>query len=306
MLIHPDFEQARECPEGGDVILTTRCDLKTTLESGQTFAFQTDANAGASSYASYGVADGRPARVTESDGMFRIKCRAEDGPFFRRYFDLDASYAESLFKYTNPENAIRPEYSNGMAFLAACVGAYGDLRILRQPLWETICEFILSANNNIKRIQSLYMRISQNFGEAIEWDGLALHSFPAPARLAAATEAELSGLKLGYRAPYLLETAKRIAEEGLPDLDSLTYEQALKRLTSYKGVGEKVADCVLLFAAGHRTAFPVDVWMERALCDKFGMHGTRRELKAEAIRLFGDDSGIVQQFLFHGIRSGLG
>jgi len=176
---------------------------------------------------------------------------------------------------------------------------------LRQPVWETICAFIISANNNIKNIKNAYQRLSRQYGEAVAWDGRAFYAFPAPPALAGASEAELRSLSLGYRAPYLLETAGAIAADGLPDLDAMPYEQALKYLMKLRGVGEKVADCVLLFSTAHMRAFPVDVWIERALREHYGMEGSRGALKRRAQSLFGDSAGLAQQFMFHGIRNRL-
>jgi 3-methyladenine DNA glycosylase/8-oxoguanine DNA glycosylase len=200
-------------------------------------------------------------------------------------------------------NAKNGAYGKGRRFLTECVAAYPDLRLLRQPVWETICGFIISANNNLKRIASIYGRISENIGEPAEWAGKTLYSFPSASKLAAAGEDALRSLGLGYRAPYLSDTAKTVAVCGLPDLDGMPYEGAHKYLSNLRGVGEKVADCVLLFSTKHRNAFPVDVWMERVLREYYGMSGSRHKIKLEAQSLFGDAAGLVQQFLFHGVRN---
>jgi len=292
----------------------TDYDLDATLASGQTFAF----SAAPRGYS--GIAGGRPAEIERLGGGYDIICRDSDADFWRRYFDLDASYEQLIGGFLGsqgaeggvqaaaarmPEGSAAGGFDEGKRFLAKCAVAFGGLRLLRQPAWETVCEFIISANNNIKRIGSIYKRISERHGEKTEWDGRVYSAFPAPAVLAALDELELKTLGLGYRAPYLLATAREISENGLPDLDAMEYGDALKLLMKYRGVGEKVADCVLLFSTRHRNAFPIDVWIERALRERFGMDGTRRELKRRAQETFGEAAGVAQQFIFYGMISKL-
>ena len=275
-------------------------------------------------------------------GGFDIKCRDADAGFWRRYFDLDRQYGALLEPYlergddgdgvhgsggsggssgsaadagTPGGGAISDagtpggggaNYHTGGIFLARCVGAYGGLRLLRQPVWETICGFIISANNNVRRIETIYRRISEKFGESLDWDGRRFYAFPSAEVLADAGDEGLRSLGLGYRAPYIRETARAIADGGLPGYDDMEYGDALKSLTGLRGVGEKVADCVLLCATRHQEAFPVDVWIKRAMNVYYGMDGSNRALKREAQDLFGRAAGLAQLFLFHGIRSGAG
>ena len=124
------------------------------------------------------------------------------------------------------------------------------------------------------------------------------------ALLAAAGEACLRSMGFGYRAPYLVETARRVAD-GF-DLDGLTrcdYETAHRALVTLPGVGDKVACCVQLFSLGDRSAFPVDVWVRRAMRDWLGID--KKDVRAEALRLFGPQAGLVQQYLFHCARTGI-
>lgn len=209
----------------------------------------------------------------------------------RHYLDLDRDYA-----------AIAAEYAH---IPAACeaVGLFPGLRVLNQPPWEALIAFILSANNNVTRIRALVRALCEHCGQRL--DG-GLYAFPTPERLADCDEAELRALKVGYRAPYLIETARRI-RDGFP-LDTLRYmpyEEAHKQLTTLPGVGDKVADCVLLFGCGHAEAFPVDVWVARLLRDWFGLTGdSRPALAREARARLGDHAGLMQQFLFHAARVG--
>ena len=210
-------------------------------------------------------------------------------PRLRRYLDLDRDYA-----------SIREEYADipaAQAAFATCPG----LRVLDQPPWEALFSFILSANNNVVRIRSLVYALSSAYGS--EADGL--YGIPGPEAVAGATESELRALGAGYRAPYLIETARAVCE-GFPleALRDMPYEEAHARLTTLKGVGDKVADCVLLFGGGHAEAFPVDTWVAKLLHEWFGMRGSRRHLARMARERFGAHGGILQQFLFHAARTG--
>ena len=327
-----------------NAVIYTRFDIGATLASGQTFAFREDGGGFWGIVDGRPVRIKKPGGEGEGAGgegegagadgsAYEIICREDDACFWRNYFDLESSYDLLLkdFIYNDDrrdgaaadahddaasgsrddaasdvrDDAASDVRDAGKAFLSACVKAFGGLRLLRQPVWESVCAFIISANNNIKRIESIYMRLSERYGDALTWAGHNFCRFPTPRQLAAADVQSLQAAGLGYRAPYIFETANVIHKYGLPDLDALDYDRALKELQKLKGVGEKVADCVLLFSTRHRIAFPVDVWMERVLNMHYGMDGTRAQIKRNAQALFGDAAGVAQQFLFHGMRTNL-
>ena len=215
-------------------------------------------------------------------------CGVDD---LRRYIDLDRDYA-----------AIAAEYAH---IPAACeaVRLFPGLRVLNQPPWEALIAFILSANNNVARIRTLVRALCAHCGQ--RFDG-GLYAFPTPERLADCAEPELRALKVGYRAPFLIETARRV-RDGFPleALRDMPYDAAHGKLTTLPGVGDKVADCVLLFGCGHTEAFPVDVWVARLLRDWFHLTCTSRPaLAREARNRLGEHAGIMQQFLFHAARVG--
>lgn len=218
----------------------------------------------------------------------------EETLFLRNYLDLDRDYA-----------AVQAEFA---AFPAAkrAMELYPGLRVLNQPAWETVLSFIISANNNVGRITKLVHALAENYGECVETDVGPLYGVPQPERLAVLDENELRALGFGYRAPYIIKTARMVAD-GFP-LDALvemSYEDAHKLLTTLSGVGDKVADCILLFGCRHASAFPVDVWVERLLGDWFGMHArSRAALKKQARKAFGAHGGLMQQYLFHAARMG--
>lgn len=215
--------------------------------------------------------------------------------FWYDYFDMDRDYAALPQKFGWHDK------------MAAALQAAEGLRVLRQPAWDTLLSFILSANNNVGRIRTLVAALSQNFGTPVQTRYGTAHAIPTASQLSLATEAELRALGCGYRAPYLTETSARVAN-GF-DLDALRdapYEEAHQALTGLKGVGDKVADCVCLFGLHHSCAFPVDVWVERLLIAWFGMEKkSRKAMAKQAMELLGGDAGIIQQYLFHCARLGL-
>lgn len=207
----------------------------------------------------------------------------------RRYLDLERDYGE-----------LAREYDELPAAREAFACSPG-LRVLNQPPWEALFSFILSANNNVVRIRSLVYALSRAYG--VEADGL--YGIPAPDAIAQAPESALRSLGVGYRAPQLIRTARAVCD-GFPlgALQGMPYEEAHAQLVQLPGVGDKVADCVLLFGCGHAEAFPVDVWVARLMANWFGEHGTRRQLAARARERFGPHAGILQQYLFHAARTG--
>ena len=149
-------------------------------------------------------------------------------------------------------------------------------------------------------------KLSELLGEKYTIDNHEIFALPAPKVLAAAEETELRKIGVGYRAPYLINTARMVCE-GFPinELRNMDYESAHKLLTSLPGVGDKVADCVLLFGCGHSSAFPVDVWVERVLKSWFGLGNCgKKKMCSTARALLGPNCGIMQQFLFHAARMG--
>ncbi len=194
--------------------------------------------------------------------------------------------------------------------MRAALNACHGLRLLRQDPWECLASFILSSSKQIVQIQQITSLLCERYGELLPVaPGCpAAFAFPSPARLARATEAELRACKMGFRAPYLLATARLIAsgQFDLARLHARPVEVARAELMSLPGVGQKIADCILLFAYGVQSAFPVDVWMVRALRQ---LYFPRRRISLQRLHQFaathfGPRAGYAQQYLFHHIRTG--
>ena len=240
-----------------------------------------------------GIVRNAPVRLYRSaDGV----CAGGDvdAAELRRYLDLDRDYAALAREFAHIPAAER------------AIALYPGLRVLNQDPWEALLSFILSANNNVRRIRSLVEALCDALGEEFALDGHVLHGFPSPERLASCEESLLRGLGVGYRAPYLIGTARAVLD-GFPlwRLKEMDYFVAHRLLTSLPGVGDKVADCVLLFGCGQTSAFPVDVWVQKLLDSWFGICGcSRKQMMLRAQALLGPHAGLLQQFLFHAARMG--
>jgi N-glycosylase/DNA lyase len=182
------------------------------------------------------------------------------------------------------------------------------LRLLRQDPWECLASFILSSTKQIVQIQQIVAELCFRFGTslAVPPGHLPVYSFPSAEALANTAESELRACKMGFRAPNLLKTARMVTagEVDLQRLFSLDVEQAREELIRFPGVGNKIANCVLLFGFGFQQAFPVDVWVMKALKDLYfpKRRPSAKRLARFTATYFGPYAGYAQQYLFHYMR----
>lgn len=194
--------------------------------------------------------------------------------------------------------------------LRAAAAYCGQLRLLRQPAWECLATFITSAVKQVSHIAQISGHLRRAYGQSVPFAGHTYHTYPTPAALAEAPERDLrEHARLGWRAPHLRATAEIIAGGGfdLAAPRTLPLPEARKALCALPGVGEKVANCVLLFAYERLEAFPVDVWIERMLRELYFPgrdHVTAGEIRDFAAGYFGPYGGYAQQLLFHHGRAG--
>ena len=184
------------------------------------------------------------------------------------------------------------------AHLARCLKAFPGLRLLRQPLEETLLCFLCSANKQIVQIKQMVELLARRRGREI---APGFHRLPTWAELAASSEEDLRACLLGFRARYVKGTAQVLAGNGgwFTRLESLPYREARERLCELPGVGEKITDCVLLFGAGRLEAFPVDVWITRTMELRYGLDGwTPQQIAHFGRAHFGASAGLAQQYLF--------
>ena len=268
-------------------------DLAATLTSGQAFRWRRCGDAWE------GVVAGRWVKLHQEENRI-VAWTAEaqrDWDWLQDYLQIGVDLEEVLATFPN-DDAMR-------ASVTACRG----LRLLRQEPWECLASFILSSTKQIVQIQQIVRALCECFGSQVAAPAAhdAPYAFPTPEQVASAAERDLRACKMGFRAPNLLATAKMVAAgeidlERLADQDCETARTALVQLP---GVGEKIANCVLLFAYGFQDAFPVDVWVRKALLQ---LYFPRRRPSPQRLErfirtYFGPNSGYAQQYLFHYMRT---
>ncbi len=267
--------------------------LAETLASGQAFRWKQE---GASWT---GVVGHRWVRLTATaEGLTAEAVEpVGDWSWLKDYLQLEVDLSAILRTFPDDEpmrQAIR--FSQG-------------LRLLKQAPWECLASFILSSTKQIVQIQQIVTLLCERYGEPVPTPGECppAFSFPAPQRLVQVSERELRLCKMGFRAPYLLGTARLVASEqmNLESLRTTPVEKAREALLSLPGVGRKIADCVLLFAYGFHSAFPVDVWVMKGLTELYypRRRPTLKRLHEFSATHFGPYGGYAQQYLFHFMRT---
>jgi len=261
--------------------------LELTLNSGQAFHWKREGGGW------LGAIGEAAVYLEQRDGELLVNAGAEDAA--SNYLALDHPLEE--IAATFPQDPVTQEA------LSFCRG----MRILRQPHWEALATFITSSMKQVAHIAQISHTLRLRFGRPLEWEGRTLHSYPLPKAMAALAEADLRACALGYRAANLLGSAQRVASgeanlEKIAELSDLEAQMALRELP---GVGEKVANCALLFGFERLKAFPVDVWIERVIRERYfkkRQKVTPATLRAFCAKSFGPYGGYAQQYLFHHAR----
>lgn len=272
-------------------------DLDATMNSGQVFAWEQYENVWA------GVVGGRWVTLQSfSDGIRAITTTPQKEWFWLKDFlqtDVHLRTVVATFPANDPH-------------LRSAVVACHGLRLLRQDPWECLASFILSSTKQIVQIRQIVRTLCERYGTPVAvGDGhKAAFAFPTAEQIADLSETDLRQCKMGFRAKYLLAAARRVAtgELALEGIRQMSLPAARDELIKLPGVGEKIADCVLLFAYGFPAAFPVDVWIARAL-SQFYFRGRKKrpgQLRRFAAQHFGPNAGYAQQYLFHHIRTKIG
>jgi N-glycosylase/DNA lyase len=233
------------------------------------------------------------SRKRDSRQPVTARDNPEKSPGLQNYLALDCSLPQILATFPNDPP------------LRQAVQEHHGLRVIRQKPWECLASFMASSTKQIVQIRQIVGLLAQRFGEPIDDTH---HAFPTASVIARATHQQLWDCKLGFRAKNLLAAAQMI-DGGNLDLDalrSMEYERALEALMKLPGVGEKIANCTLLFACGFNHAFPIDVWIDRAL-RRIYFNGRKRvrarELREFARSHFGPYAGWAQQYLFYNERT---
>ena len=273
-------------------------DLEKTLDSAQVFHWQKSGNGFVGTIGDRAVYVEQCAEVLKvRDGEPRSATREPHGlpGIVARYFALDHPLAQICDSFPkDPVMNVARDFCRG-------------LRIVRQPKWECLATFICSSLKQVAHIRQISLALRKRFGEERRIDDHFVYSFPSARRLAQASQKELLDCKLGYRAKNLRATA-RLVSSGQADLaawSTLSDAELRKRLCALRGVGPKIANCVMLFAYERLRAFPIDVWIERVLKQHY--FWGRRKMSAPRLRqfsetYFGEHGGYAQQYLFHHAR----
>lgn len=258
-------------------IVKRNFDLKQIAESGQAFRWHTFKEG----YIL--IAHHECIYIREEDDSIIID---SDSEHWLNYFDLNRDYQKIIDHYANKDDYLKKATDFG-----------SGIRVLRQDPFEMIITFIISANNNIKRITESIKQLSSRYGSYLRsFDGVDYYDFPTIEQFKKLTIEDFRNCGVGYRDKYLYELVQTISIEDVYDwqaLDDLELKAALLRL---KGVGEKVANCILLFGYHRVEGFPIDTWIKKVLLEAYGVENNQQAFAEDYFKPYG---GIAQQYLFY-------
>lgn len=252
------------------------------LECGQVFSYKKND----SSYEVYS----KDKRAIANENDKYIEIISNDIEYFENYFDLNTNYS-----------VIKKQLIKSHNYLKEAIIFGSGIRILKQDPFETIISFIISANNNIKRIQKILFAIRERFGKN-KGDYFA---FPTIKQLQKASEQDFKNLGAGYRAKYLVNACKYLSESLINKMKLLNTHDLNIELLKIMGVGQKVADCIMLFAFGKQDVFPVDTWIEKVYNTYYEEEHNRKNIRLSLLQKFGNYSGYAQQYFFYSQRSNI-
>ena len=277
--------------------------LKDVLECGQCFHFQrTDNGLNQGEYEADIVYRDRLLHIKEEPDTYGVRLtffntdELEYENIWKNYFDLGRDY-----------RAIKQSIITADPRLEEIISEHDGIRILNQDFFETLISFIISQNKQIPQIKQVVRNISSSLGTRFDVTMISSFGsdfdafFPTAQQLDAATEEEIRATKCGFRAPYIMDAARRVNSGDIDEnhINSLSVTSAREELMRIHGVGEKVANCVLLFGLGRREVFPVDVWMKRISEHLYFDEDTPKAVIEEfAMKKFGQNAGYAQQYLF--------
>jgi N-glycosylase/DNA lyase len=274
-------------------------DLAMTLHSGQVFHWEKAGNGFIGAIGDYAV------YVEQDDEVLKVRFGRTPKP--TRETRALPSLIAHYFALDHPLTEICASFPDDPVMNAARDSCRG-LRIVRQPKWECLATFICSSMKQVTHIRQISLALRKRFGDRCQLAGRALHTFPSAQRIALGSKNELRECKLGYRAENLLATARLIGsgECNLEAWSALPDGDLRKNLCQLPGVGPKIANCVMLFAYERLRAFPIDVWIERVLRQRYfprRQKMTARRLREFSETYFGEHGGYAQQYLFHHART---
>ena len=275
---------------------TTPFNIDFTLRCGQVFRWRKEGNTW------YGVINDTCVKMTQRQNIIT----------YSLFPDTVPTQIYHYFRFDDDLPAITRSINRDAVIRKTLILLEG-LRLVRQDPWECLISFICATFANIPRIKGMVHNLCRAFGRPITYNGYTEYLFPSPQKLASASINQLLACNLGYRAKYVKAAASRILEGAvcLPHLRSMSYPEAKQELLHIEGVGQKVADCVLLFSLEHLKAFPVDRWLQRILITMYPQHLSKKALNRKALTpqvykelsafgqsYFGNYAGYAQEYLY--------
>lgn len=270
-------------------ISVNNLNLRDTITCGQIFRFVEDND----SYIV--ILRDRVVRLKQEGNTLYISSNNEANikDVIVKYLDLDRDYEKLNSKLisNNPDLKDSIEKSKG-------------LKMINQDKFEAIISYIISANNRVVMISKIVDNISKKYGKPVVFEGKEYYLFPDAKDMKNCTKEELRNLKTGFRDEYIYEIVNKINNNtfDLNKIDTLTTENALKYLMENKGIGEKVASCVLLFAYSRFDVFPIDTWVKKYMKENYNIN-TFREIKKYSLEHYGKNCGLAIQYMFHSMRN---
>ena len=260
----------------------------------------------------YGVVADRVVKIKQDSEslMFQFFPETANHGFIEKYLRLDDDLPYILSQISKDD------------YMKNATALFCGLRLCRQEPWECLISYICATYKSIPAIKKMISNISRSYGKKLTFDGIVFYTFPKPNQLAQIHPKDLRSCGLGFRTERLIKTAKLVdrGELVLESLKSLDYPEAKRELLGLPGVGQKVADCVLLFSLDKLEAFPIDVWMKRAVTKFYIRHFDSAFIKqvtdkssitpkeyatidSFGRKYFGNYAGYAQEYLFHFLRT---
>lgn len=276
--------------------IKTKCfNLKYTLECGQCFRWKKIDD-------DYyiGIIKDRVIKIKQVDNDIYVLSNKEENleEVIKEYLSLDVDYSKIEERIVLVDESVRKAVSNTTG-----------LRFLKQDFFETIISYIISANNNIPRISKSVNEISKRYGTKVTFNNEEYYLFPTPEQLREVSIEEYRDCGVGFRDKYIYETVNQIIDGSvkLEELFLLETKELKKSLLTIKGIGPKVADCILLFSCQRKEVFPIDTWVEKVMKKLYFENRedvSKKEIQEYADKFFKEDAGIIQQHLFYNEREG--
>ncbi len=273
-----------------EIKITNNFNLHDTVTCGQIFRFTCEDD---NSYTI--VIKDRVINIIQNDNRLLVKSNNEENleRVVRKYFDLDRDYDE-----------INNELISLNKEIEATVDKCKGLKMINQDYFETLIAYIISANNRVFMIANCLNNIAKEYGKKINFEGKDYYLFPDSKDLSKVTKEEFRNLKVGFRDEYIVDVVKKVnsGELNLESIADMSTEAAMNLLMRNKGIGEKVASCILLFAYFKTDVFPIDTWVKKYMLDNYNISGVKN-IKEFAVKNYGKYCGIAIQYMFHARRN---